>query len=134
MESPQPTLIKSMVLINLRCTIYYTTIIFGVVVSNNRNYRNHRGRGRHRNDRNNRERYIPPHSSKRPSNLTVIPRPGENPERAIKRFLKKCKKLRIVETHREKTDYYEKPSVIKRRKAIRRQRAIKKANQKNIQE
>ena len=122
MESPQPTLIKSMVLINLRCTIYYTTIIFGVVVSNNRN------------DRNNRERYIPPHSGKRPSNLTVIPRPGENPERAIKRFLKKCKKLRIVETHREKTDYYEKPSVIKRRKAIRRERAIKKANQKNIQE
>ena len=71
---------------------------------------------------------------KRPSHVSVYPRKGENPERAIKRFLKKCKKLRIVETHREKTDYYEKPSVIKRRKAIRRERAIKKANQKNIQE
>jgi ribosomal protein S21 len=100
----------------------------------NRNYRNHRHRGNHRHRRGNKERYVPPHTGKRPSNLTVIPRPGEHPERAIKRFLKKCKKLRIVETYREKTDYYEKPSVIKRRRAIRRERAIKKANQKNIHE
>ena len=98
-------------------------------MSNRRNYRNHRGNNRHR--RNDRERLVPPHTGKRPSNLTVIPRPGEHPERAIKRFLKKCKKLRIVEIYREKTDYYEKPSVVKRRKAIRRERAIKKAHQKN---
>jgi len=97
----------------------------------NRNYRSHRHRGNHRHRRNNRDRQVP-HTGKRASNLTVVPRPGEHPERAIKRFLKKCKKLRIVETYREKTDYYEKPSVVKRRKAIRRERAIKKANQKNI--
>tara|TARA_R110000803_G_scaffold68689_2_gene130717 strand:+ start:728 stop:1039 length:312 start_codon:yes stop_codon:yes gene_type:complete len=103
-------------------------------VSNNRNYSNRRGNDNRRNRRDNRERYIPPHAGKRPSNLTVIPRHNEDPAQAIKRFLKKCKKLRIVETYREKTDYYEKPSVIRRRKAIRKQRAIKKANQKNIQE
>jgi len=100
-------------------------------VSNRRNYRNHRHRSNNRHRRGNRERFVPPHSGKRPSNLTVVPRPGEHPEKTIKRFLKKCKKLRIVEIYREKTDYYEKPSVTRRKKAIRRERAIKKANQKN---
>ena len=106
-------------------------------MGNNRNYRNHRNRDHQaprRNNRSNRERYVPPHTGKRPSNLTVVPRPGEHPEKTIKRFLKKCKKLRIIETYREKTDYYEKPSVIRRKKAIQRLRAIKKANQKSAEE
>jgi ribosomal protein S21 len=92
----------------------------------NRNYRNHRGR-----DHNRRERYTPPHVGKRHSNLTVVPRQNEPIERAIRRFIKKCKKMKIIETYREKTDYYEKPSVVRRKKAIRRQRAIDKANKAN---
>jgi ribosomal protein S21 len=88
-------------------------------MSYNRNNRN----------RNNRQRYVPPPCGKRPSNLTVVPRHNEHPERAIKRFLKKCKKLRIIETYREKTDYFEKPSTVRRKRKIRRLRAIKKANQ-----
>ena len=61
----------------------------------------------------------------RPSHVTVIPRPGEHPERAVKRFLKKCKKLKIVEECR-KREYYEKPSVIRRRRKIRRLMNLKK--------
>ena len=97
-------------------------------MSYSKNRRGQQGSQNHRNDRN---RYVPPSCGKNPSNITVIPRPGEHPERAVKRFLKKCKKMKIVETYREKTDYYEKPSVVRRKKAIRRQRAIKKANQKD---
>ena len=100
-------------------------------MSNNRNYRNHRGRGNHRNRRENRQKFVPPHKGSRYSNLTVVPRHNEPIERVIRRFIKKCKKMKIIETYREKTDYYEKPSVTKRRKAIRRMRAIKKANQTN---
>ena len=94
----------------------------------NRNYRNHRGRS---NNRNRRERYIPPHVGKRSSNLTVVPRHNEPIERAIKRFIKKCKKMKIIEQYRERTDYYEKPSVTRRKKGIRRKRAIQKANKAN---
>jgi ribosomal protein S21 len=60
-----------------------------------------------------------------------VPRQNEPIERAIRRFIKKCKKMKIIETYREKTDYYEKPSVVRRKKAIRRQRAIDKANKAN---
>lgn len=59
------------------------------------------------------------------SHLTVIPRKNEHPERAIKRFLKKCKKEGISDKVREKM-YFEKPSVIRRKKNIRRKRALEK--------
>ncbi len=66
---------------------------------------------------------------RRPSHITVIVRPNEHPERAIKRFLKKCKKLKIVEEFR-KRQYYEKPSVKRRREKLRRKRVIEKALEK----
>ncbi len=66
------------------------------------------------------------YKSKRPSNVTVKPKPGEFPERTIKRFMKKVKKEKVLELHREKTDYFKKPSVIRRRKAIRKQALLKK--------
>jgi len=81
-------------------------------------------------NRNNSQRYVPPPCGKNPSNLTIVARQNEHPEKTIKRFLKKCKKLKIIETYREKTDYYQKPSETRRKKEIRRLRAIKKANQK----
>jgi ribosomal protein S21 len=70
--------------------------------------------------------------SKRPSNCTVVLKENEPPERAIKRFLKKCKKLKIIEKYREKTDFYIKPSEKRRKKAIRRQRAIKRDLSENL--
>ena len=66
----------------------------------------------------------------RPSHVTVIPRKGEPPERTVKRFLKKCKKLRIVEEYR-KREYFEKPSAKRRRMKLRRLATIKKNALKN---
>jgi ribosomal protein S21 len=105
-------------------------IEFGGLMSYNRHSKYNRHNRDNRDNRNKPRRYVPLIGPKKPSNLTVVPRPNEPPERFIKRFIKKCKKLKIIETYREKTDYYQKPSVIKRKKAIRRLRAIKKANQK----
>ena len=62
-----------------------------------------------------------------PSNVSVHLRRGETSDRLIRRFIKKCKKERIVEQYRAKTDHYIKPSVkkrIKREKAIREQKKL----------
>ena len=68
--------------------------------------------------------------SKSPSHVTTYVREGEHPERAVKRFLKKCKKEKIIEQVR-KYDYYEKPSAKRHRMKVRRKALIKKANQEN---
>tara|TARA_Y100000385_G_scaffold267446_1_gene303553 strand:- start:274 stop:576 length:303 start_codon:yes stop_codon:yes gene_type:complete len=88
---------------------------------NHRDNRDDYGNRRHRHD-------APKINTKgnKPSHVTVVARPGENPERTIKRFLKKCKKIKIVEDFR-KRQYYEKPSDIKRREKLRRKRVIEKA-------
>tara|TARA_A100001515_G_scaffold129280_1_gene115886 strand:+ start:231 stop:530 length:300 start_codon:yes stop_codon:yes gene_type:complete len=86
-----------------------------------RNNRRHRG-----NENRNYRDFDKTPPSKHPSNITVRPKPGEFPERAIKRFMKKVKKERVIENYREKTDYYKKPSVLRRRKAIRRKALLKK--------
>jgi ribosomal protein S21 len=64
-------------------------------------------------------------------NVVVRPRRNESPERLIRRFIRKCKKEKVVETYREKTDCYIKPSVKKkikqkkaRRERLKRQRKI----------
>ncbi len=57
-------------------------------------------------------------------NIVVKPRRNESQERMIRRFIRKCKKERIVEQYRERTDCHIKPSVkkkMKRKKAIREQ-------------
>jgi len=67
-------------------------------------------------------------------NVIVYPRRGEPPERLIKRFIRKCKKERVLEVYKEKTSHYVKPAVkrkIKRKKAIReRQKLERKQNKK----
>lgn len=78
-----------------------------------------------RNHRNNRRDYTPVPESSRPSNLTVVVREGEHPDRAIKRFLKKCKNNRILDDYR-KHEYFEKPSVKRKRKAHKRKRTLDK--------
>ena len=62
----------------------------------------------------------------KPVHVEVTPRKNESPERMIKRFIKKVKKEKVLELHREKTDYFKKPSVIRRLKAIRKQALLKK--------
>ena len=68
--------------------------------------------------------------SKHPSHVTTYAKEGEHPDRTIKRFLKKCKKEKIVERCRE-YEYYEKPSLKRHRAKVRRKALIKKANQEN---
>ena len=60
-------------------------------------------------------------------NIGVKTRPRENAERLIRRFIKKCKREKVVDQYRSKTDYHIKPSVkkkLKREKAIREQQKL----------
>jgi ribosomal protein S21 len=63
---------------------------------------------------------------KRPAHVVVRPKPNEHPDRTIKRFLKKTKKSNIIQEYRSKTEFFEKPSVIRRRKKKRKQAVLKK--------
>jgi|TARA_A100000172_G_scaffold23555_1_gene13697 ribosomal protein S21 len=64
------------------------------------------------------------------SNVVVRPRRGEPAERMIRRFIKKCKKEKVIETYRARTDYYIKPSVKKRMKSEKARREKKKLQKK----
>ena len=55
-------------------------------------------------------------------NIKVTKKRGESDERLIRRFNRKCKKQKIVQEYRSKTDYYIKPSITKR---FKRQKAIR---------
>ena len=57
-------------------------------------------------------------------NLEVKLKNNEETERLIKRFLKKMKKSKLMDEIREH-DYYEKPSVIKKRERERSLRVIR---------
>jgi ribosomal protein S21 len=62
-----------------------------------------------------------------PTNVAVHIRRGETSEKLIRRFIKKCKKDRVVETYRARTDYHIKPSVkrkLKQEKARREQKKL----------
>ena len=69
----------------------------------------------------------------RPAHVIVVPKRNENIERTIKRFIKKCKKARIIEQYRAK-EYYEKPSEKRRRMRLRRKSVIKKLNDERIKD
>ena len=71
-------------------------------------------------------------------NIRIEQKRNESSERLIRRFIKKCKKERIIETYREKTAYHIKPSVkrkLKREKANRERQKLerKKHNKWNIE-
>tara|TARA_R100001082_G_scaffold69156_1_gene39204 strand:+ start:418 stop:633 length:216 start_codon:yes stop_codon:yes gene_type:complete len=60
------------------------------------------------------------------------PRKNEDPNRFIKRFIKKCKKLGIIDEFKDRR-YYSKPSVKKRlakKRAIARQKKKQRNNEK----
>ncbi len=88
----------------------------------------YRHTSKHENERikNYEYRTRPYSSGNKASHMTVVPKKNEHPERAVKRFLKKCKKEGIIDQFREKM-YFEKPSVVRRKKAIKRKRALEKA-------
>jgi len=69
--------------------------------------------------------------SKKPVNISVKPR-GRNdtPQRMIKRFLKKVKKFKILETYRENLRY-SKPSEKRRERKKRRKQVLKKLAEEN---
>lgn len=56
-------------------------------------------------------------------NVSVKARRNEHPEKLIRRFIKKCKKEKVVEIYRERTEAYQKPSVKKRIKMRRAARS-----------
>ena len=60
----------------------------------------------------------------RPVNVEVELRERETTEKLIRRFIKKCKKEKIVEEYRART-HYEKPSTIKRRNKARSKKIAK---------
>lgn len=65
-------------------------------------------------------------------NIRVELRRGETSERLIRRFIKKCKKEKVVETYRARTDYYIKPAVKRKLKSAKARRELKKLqNRKN---
>ena len=65
------------------------------------------------------------YSGKRPSNMSVYINEGEDQARAIKRFIKKCKKEKIIEGVRERR-YFVKPSTKRRLAEKKRQQTLKK--------
>ena len=64
--------------------------------------------------------------AKKPVNVSVSPRgKRDTQERMIRRFIRKCKKERIVEKAREQ-QYYEKPSTVRRKAAKKRRKVLDK--------
>ena len=69
------------------------------------------------------------------TNVSVRLRRGETSEKLVRRFIKKCKREKVVETYRSRTDYYIKPSVkkkIKREKAIREQQKLQRKKDRKL--
>jgi ribosomal protein S21 len=62
---------------------------------------------------------------KRPINVEITPRRNEQPERMIRRFIKKVKKEELLEEVRERK-YYVKPSEIRRKKKRERDALMRK--------
>jgi len=91
----------------------------------------HRGKDHYQGDKrkNKRTRREPAkrikYCGKRPSNMTVYINEGEDQMRAIKRFIKKCKKEKIIEGIRERR-YFVKPSTRRRLAEKKRQQTLKK--------
>ena len=69
------------------------------------------------------------------TNVRVYLRRGETSERLIRRFIKKCKKDKVIETYRARTDHHIKPSVkkkLKREKAIREQKKLQRKKDRKL--
>ena len=67
-----------------------------------------------------------------PTNVKVDLRRGESTERLIRRFIKKCKRDKVVELYRARTDHYIKPSVQKKLKSQKARRDAQKLERKRL--
>jgi ribosomal protein S21 len=68
-------------------------------------------------------------------NVIVEVRRNESSERLIRRFIKKVKNEKVLETYREKTSHYIKPSVkrkMKRKKAIKAREKLERRRQEKM--
>lgn len=65
----------------------------------------------------------------KPSNLTVKPRRKESQERMVKRFIKKCKKLGIIDEVKDRR-FFKSNSEKRNERKRKRRRAIAKAKEK----
>ena len=66
------------------------------------------------------------------NNVKVDLRRGETAERLIRRFIKKCKREKVVELYRAKTDHYIKPSDQKKLKSATARREAQKLQRKRL--
>ena len=66
------------------------------------------------------------------TNVSVTLRHGEPGERLIRRFIKKCKKEKIVETYRARTDHYINPSVKRKMKSKKARRELQKLQKRKV--
>ena len=64
-------------------------------------------------------------------NFEISSKDVPNPERMIRRFMKKVSKLKILEEYVERTSFYKKPSQIKNEKKRRVKRELKKQRREN---
>jgi len=68
--------------------------------------------------------------SKRTIVVEAKPRYKDEPfEKMVRRFIKKCKKARVIENYRDKM-YYEKPSKKRKREKEKRKRVLQKLHAK----
>ncbi len=67
----------------------------------------------------------------RPINFEISSKDVPNPEKMIRRFMKKVSKLKILEEYVEKTSFYKKPSQIRNEKKRRIKREMQKQRVKN---
>ena len=67
----------------------------------------------------------------RPINFEISSKDVPNPEKMIRRFMKKVSKLKILEEYVERTSFYKKPSQIRNEKKRRIKREIQKQRAKN---
>lgn len=69
------------------------------------------------------------------TNVIVELKRNETPERLIRRFIKKCKRDKVLEIYRAHTDHYIKPSVkrkLKRQKAQRERQKLERKRDRKL--
>ena len=67
--------------------------------------------------------------AKKATNIKVTPRRKESQDRMIRRFIKKCKKMGIVDEVKDRR-FYKKPSEKRNERNIKRRRALSKGKEK----
>ena len=69
----------------------------------------------------------------RPVNFEISSRDEPDPEKMIRRFMKKVSKLKILEEYMERTSYYKKPSQIRneKKRRVKREQRIQRTTNKD---